>query len=255
MQERILVAIATYNERENLLPLVEAIRVAAPAADVLILDDNSPDGTGAIADELARANARIHVIHRAGKLGLGTALLTMMRHAMEHGYDFIITMDADFSHHPRYLPDLIRGMADADVTIGSRYIPGGGVQNWPWSREKMSRWTNQLVRFLLGMPVRDASGNYRCYRVSLLRRANLEHLVSRGYSFQQEVLHRCFLAGARFTETPIVFEDRRYGTSKAGIKEIARSLTALVRLGWRARFDKAALMPQMGDTPAKRKAA
>ena len=192
-----------------------------------------------LADELALRNRRIHVIHRAGKLGLGTAILAMMRHAIERNFDFLITMDADFSHHPRYLPDLLQGMASADVTIGSRYVPGGGVENWPWSRQLMSRWTNRLVRFLLGMPVRDASGNYRCYRVSLLRHANLENLVSRGYSFQQEVLHRCFLADARFAETPIIFADRRLGTSKAGMREIVRSLSALLRLGRRARFRKA----------------
>lgn len=257
MNPRILIALATYNERENLEPLAGAIRAAVPVADLLVLDDNSPDGTGAIADRLASQDSHVQVIHRQGKLGLGTAILSIMRHAMERNYDYLITMDADFSHHPRYLPDLLRGMGDADVTIGSRYIPGGGVENWPWSRQMMSRSTNRLVRFLLGMPVRDASGNYRCYRVSLLRQANLENLVSRGYSFQQEVLHRCFLAGARFAETPIVFADRRYGTSKAGLGEITRSLSALLRLGWRARFHKAQLMPvaQPLEPAADRRAA
>lgn len=241
---RVLIALATYNERENLAPLVQAVRATVPAADVLILDDNSPDGTGAAADALAQQDAKIHVIHRTGKLGLGTAILTIMRHAVAQNYDLLVTMDADFSHHPRYLPDLLQGMASADVTIGSRYVAGGGVENWPWSRRMMSKMTGKLVRFLLGMPARDTSGNYRCYRVALLRRANLDHLLSTGYSFQQEVLHRCYLAGARLGETPIIFADRKVGKSKANLKEIVRSLSTLLRLGWRARFHRAAMLPR-----------
>jgi len=242
--QRVLIALATYNERENLPALVQAIRAAVPAADVLILDDNSPDGTGAAADALTQQDARIHVIHRPGKLGLGTAILSMIRFAMDRDYDLLLTMDADFSHHPRYLPDILKGMNEADVMIGSRYVPGGGVENWPLSRRLMSQTTGRLVRFLLGMPARDTSGNYRCYRVSLLRRTNLDNLLSRGYSFQQEVLHRCCLAGAKLGETPIIFADRRVGQSKANLKEIARSLFTLLRLGWRAWFHKASMMPR-----------
>jgi dolichol-phosphate mannosyltransferase len=241
--DRVLIAIATYNERENLTPLIQEIRATVPAADILILDDNSPDGTGAAADALAQQDGHIHVIHRTGKLGLGTAILTMMRFGIDRDYAFVLTMDADFSHHPRYLPDILKGMDSADVMIGSRYVPGGGVENWPLSRRMMSRSTGRLVRFLLGMPARDTSGNYRCYRVSLLRRANLDNLISTGYSFQQEVLHRCHLAGARLGETPIIFADRKVGQSKAGMKEIARSLTTLLRLGWRAWFHKASMLP------------
>jgi dolichol-phosphate mannosyltransferase len=241
--DRVLIAIATYNERENLTPLIQEVRAAVPTADILVLDDNSPDGTGAAADALAQQDPHIHVIHRTGKLGLGTAILTMMRFGMEQNYDFVLTMDADYSHHPRYLPDILKGMDSADVMIGSRYVPGGGVENWPLSRRMMSRSTGRLVRFLLGMPARDTSGNYRCYRVSLLRRANLDNLISTGYSFQQEVLHRCYLAGARLGETPIIFADRKVGKSKAGVKEIARSLTTLLRLGWRAWFHKASMLP------------
>jgi dolichol-phosphate mannosyltransferase len=243
-QPRTLIALATYNERDNLGPLVQQIRAAVPAADVLILDDNSPDGTGAAADALAKQEAKIHVIHRTGKLGLGTAILAMMRYAMEKDYELLLTMDADFSHHPRYLPAILQGMDQADVMIGSRYVPGGGVENWPLSRRLMSKTTGQLVRVLLGMPARDTSGNYRCYRVALLRRANLDNLLSHGYSFQQEVLHRCHLAGARLGETPIIFADRKAGQSKANLKEIVRSLSTLLRLGWRASFDKASMMPR-----------
>jgi dolichol-phosphate mannosyltransferase len=254
---RILIALATYNERDNLVPLVQAIRATVPAADVLILDDNSPDGTGAAADLLAQQDSKIHVIHRTGKLGLGTAILAVMRFAMDKNYDSLLTMDADFSHHPRYLPGILQGMDQADVMIGSRYVAGGGVENWPLSRRLMSRTTGRLVRFLLGMPARDTSGNYRCYRVELLRRTNLDQLLSSGYSFQQEVLHRCFLAGGRLGETPIIFADRKVGQSKANLKEIVRSLSTLLRLGWRARMDKASMMPRMKgseSTPARRAA-
>jgi dolichol-phosphate mannosyltransferase len=243
-QTRVLIALATYNERDNLAPLVQEIRATVPTADVLILDDNSPDGTGAAADALAQQDAKIHVIHRTGKLGLGTAILHLMRFSMEENYDLLLTMDADFSHHPRYLPDILQGMDQADVMIGSRYVPGGGVENWPWSRRMMSKSTGRLVRFLLGMPARDTSGNYRCYRVALLRRANLDNLLSSGYSFQQEVLHRCHLAGAKLGETPIIFADRKAGQSKANLKEIVRSLSTLLKLGWRARFNQASMMPQ-----------
>lgn len=247
---RTLIALATYNERDNLAPLVQAIRAQVPTADVLVLDDNSPDGTGVAADALAQQDAKIHVIHRAGKEGLGTAILALMRFAIEERYDLLLTMDADFSHHPRYLSDILKGMDHADVMIGSRYVSGGGVENWPWSRRMMSRSTGRLVRFLLGLPARDTSGNYRCYRVSLLRRANLDNLLSHGYSFQQEVLHRCCLAGAKLGETPIIFADRKAGKSKANLKEIMRSLTTLLRLGWRAHFHQASMMPRPEVTGA-----
>ncbi len=243
-QPRVLVALATYNERDNLAALVQEIRTTVAAADILIMDDHSPDGTGALADMLAAADPRIQVMHRPGKLGLGTALLAITRHALAKDYDCLITMDADFSHQPRYLPDLLRGMDHADVMLGSRYVPGGGTENWPWSRRIMSRGTNALVRLMLGMPVCDASGNYRCYRVALLKRANLDDVLSRGYSFQQEALYRCWLAGALLGETPIVFAERRGGRSKANLREIVRSLWALGRLFWRARFRKASMMPR-----------
>jgi dolichol-phosphate mannosyltransferase len=240
--ERILVSLATYNERDNLVPLVEEIQAMLPRADVLIVDDNSPDGTGRLADELAARDQRIRVLHRAGKLGLGTAILAAMRFAMDHGYHLLVNMDADFSHHPRYLPALIAGMPDRDVMIGSRYVPGGGTVNWPQSRRLISWGVNVIARLLLRIPARDTSGAYRCYRVSLLGRANLDGLWSHGYSFQEEVLYRLRLAGARLGETPIVFEDRRAGSSKVNLREAARSLTILMGLGVRSLFglDRAA---------------
>jgi dolichol-phosphate mannosyltransferase len=233
---RILVSLATYNERDNLAPLIREVQVMLPTAEVLVIDDNSPDGTGKVADDLAAADPRIHVMHRAGKLGLGTAILAGMRYAMDQQYDYLLNMDCDFSHHPRYLPAILAGMDRRDVMIGSRYVPGGGTKNWPLSRQLISQSVNLMVRFLLRMPARDASGAYRCYRVSLLRRVELDRVISRGYSFQQEVLYRCRRAGARIGETPIIFEDRRAGSSKVNMREAVRSIGMLLYIGVHAFF-------------------
>jgi dolichol-phosphate mannosyltransferase len=230
-QQRVLVSLATYNEHDNLGPLVREIHAAVPQADVLVIDDHSPDGTGQLADELAAKDPRVHVLHRPGKQGLGTAILAAMRYAMGHGYDLLVNMDADFSHHPRYLPALLAGMKTADVMIGSRYITGGGTVNWPWTRRLMSQGVNVVVRILMRLPARDASGGYRCYRVAKLRQTDLDRLLSHGYSFQQEVLYRCRRAGCRIGETAIVFENRRAGASKVDPREALRSMAVLLRLG------------------------
>lgn len=230
-EPRVLVSMATYNERDNLRPLIEGVHSFLPNADVLVIDDNSPDGTGKLADELAAADPRIKVLHRPSKLGLGTATLAAMRYAIEHGYDYLQNMDADFSHPPRFLPGILAGMATRDVMIGSRYVAGGGTENWPVQRLILSRGVNTLVRFLFRMPVADASGAFRCYRVSMLADAHLEETQSRGYSFQQEVLFRCHRAGARLGEYPIVFENRRAGKSKVNWAEAVRSIAMILWLG------------------------
>jgi dolichol-phosphate mannosyltransferase len=234
--DRVLVCMATYNERENLETLIKEILQTVPSADILVIDDNSPDGTGQIADSLAGADSRIHVLHRPGKLGLGTAILAAMRYAMDHDYDLLVNMDADYSHHPRYLPAVLAGLRKNDVMIGSRYVPGGGTLNWPLSRRLMSGGINLIVRLLMRLPARDTSGGYRGYKVALLRRTNLDRLVSRGYSFQQEVLYRCRRAHAKVGETPILFEDRRLGATKANLKEIVRSFSTIIYLGLQAFF-------------------
>jgi len=231
---RLLVSLATYNEHDNLAPLTAEIHAVLPSADILVIDDNSPDGTGRLADELAGRDKRIHVLHRPGKLGLGTATIQAMQYAMGHTYDLLINMDADFSHHPRYLPALLAGMDRHDIMIGSRYVRGGGSENWPWQRLLISQTVNAMVRFLMRLPAHDCSGAYRCYRVALLRRVPLHRIISRGYSFQQEVLYRCRKAGARIGETPIVFANRRAGTSKVNTREAVRSVSLLLYLGVQA---------------------
>jgi dolichol-phosphate mannosyltransferase len=229
--QSVLVTLATYNERENLPELIAAIFQVVPHVHVLVIDDNSPDGTGTLADELSTADERVHVLHRAGKLGLGTATIAGMRYAIEHGYDFVLNMDADFSHHPRYIPALIAGMVDHDVMIGSRYVPGGGVPGWPLKRRLMSKAINTYARFLLWLPARDTSGAFRCYRVASLAKLDFARILSRGYSFQEEVLYWCRRAGCRFGETPIIFEDRRYGSSKINRAEAIAALWIIFRLG------------------------
>lgn len=231
-QPKLLVSLATYNEKDNIRPLVDDIRLHAPHASILIIDDNSPDGTGAIADEIGRALPNIHVIHRAGKLGLGTAVLTGMRFAIEHGYDYFLNMDADFSHPPRFIPALLAGMKDHDVMIGSRYVPGGGVEGeFNLKRKFMSTGINLYARALLGLRTRDNSGSYRCYRVSKLAEIDLSAVRSRGYSFMEEILYWCKTVGCRMGETPILFENRRAGTSKINSKEAIKALQIILELG------------------------
>jgi dolichol-phosphate mannosyltransferase len=235
-EPRILVSLATYNEAGNVAALISEIHKIVPGADVLVIDDNSPDGTWKIVEELGTADTRIKLLRRPGKLGLGTALIAAMKYAMEHDYDYLQNMDADFSHPPRYLPGILAGMSKYDVMIGSRYVAGGGTENWPLPRRIMSRGVNLLVRFLFRMPVQDASGAYRCYRVSKLRETRLDRVRSRGYSFQQEVLFRCQKAGCKLGEYPIIFENRRAGASKVNRKEAVRSISMILYLGVRNFF-------------------
>jgi dolichol-phosphate mannosyltransferase len=233
---RTLVTIATYNEIENLPRLVEEIWQVAPLADILVIDDNSPDGTGKWCDERAASEPRLKCVHRAGKLGLGTATIAGMQYAIEHGYDYVLNMDADFSHHPRYVPAILAAMGDAngekfDVSIGSRYCPGGGTKDWPFKRRLMSWGVNTYARCLLGLQARDTSGAFRCYRVSMLKKLDFSRIKSRGYSFQEEILWRLKRVGARMSETPIVFADRELGQSKINKQEAVNALAIILRLG------------------------
>ena len=230
VQSPLVITLCTYNERDNLLPLIREIHQFAPDADVVVVDDNSPDGTGQLADELAAADARIRVLHRPGKQGLGSATVAGFRYGVEHGYELLINMDADFSHHPRYLPQLRACLDIADVSIGSRYVPGGGVVGWSWLRYLMSGGINAYARLLLGLTNRDNSGSFRCYRVSKLAQLDFDQVRSRGYSFQEEILYMCRCVGCRFQEVPIIFEDRRAGTSKINGKESVLALWIIARL-------------------------
>jgi len=229
---RLLVSLATYDESANLRPLVMAIRAQAPNASILIIDDNSPDGTGRIADELQASLPEIHVIHRAGKLGLGTAVLDGMKFAIANHFDYFLNLDADFSHPPRFIPAILAGMEDVDVMIGSRYIPGGGVEgDFNLKRKFMSTGINLYARLFLGLRTKDNSGSYRCYRVSKLRQIDLSRVRSRGYSFMEEILYWCRSVGCKFGETPILFENRRSGYSKINTKEAIKALQIIFELG------------------------
>jgi dolichol-phosphate mannosyltransferase len=228
---RTLVSVATYNELENLPLLVDEIFAVAPQVDLLVIDDNSPDGTGVWAQERSQADNRVHVLHRAGKLGLGTATIAAMQYAIEQDYDYLLNLDADFSHHPRYIPDLLAGMDDVDVMIGSRYCPGGGVKDWPLKRRLMSQGVNFYARTSLGLKPKDCSGAYRCFRVSTLRELDFSQIRSRGYSFQEEILWHLKRVGARFGETPILFADRERGQSKINSREAVAALWIIFRLG------------------------
>lgn len=226
----LLITLCTYNERENLARLIPAIHEVAPQADVLVVDDNSPDGTGQLVDAMAEEDARVHAIHRAGKLGLGTALLAALEYAVGHGYTYVLNLDADFSHDPKAIPDLLAEMEHADVAIGSRYIAGGGVENWPFHRKLMSRVINGTTRWALGLKLQDMSGSFRCYRVSKLAELDFGRIEARGYAVLQELLFRLHRQGCRMVEVPITFKDREAGESKINWREAVAALGMIFRL-------------------------
>lgn len=212
-----LIVVPTYNERGNIEQLVADILRTAPQVDLLIIDDNSPDGTGQLADEIHARQPQVSVLHRAGKLGLGTAYIQGFHYAIEHGYDYVFEMDADFSHDPKYIPSFLQAMEGtgaADLVIGSRYIPGGDTPNWSPLRKFISGGGNIFARAVLWIPVHDCTSGFRCYRVSALATLHLEHVHSTGYAFQVEMAYAMWQSGYRIREVPIVFEDRRVGQSK-----------------------------------------
>jgi dolichol-phosphate mannosyltransferase len=210
---RALLCLPTYDEAENIRPITEAILAAAPV-DILVIDDNSPDGTGRIADEIAAAEPRVHVLHRKGKEGLGKAYLAGFRWALERDYDLVLEMDADFSHNPRYLPAMLAAARDADLVLGSRYVPGGGTVNWGVGRKILSRGGSIYARTILGLGVRDLTGGFKCFRRAVLESIDLDSVECSGYAFQIELTYRAHRRGFRIAEIPIVFEDRRVGASK-----------------------------------------
>ncbi len=231
---KMLVIIPTYNEIDNLSPLLEEIFSYAPGTDILIVDDNSPDGTGELADKFHQENEHVHVLHRAGKLGLGTAYIAGFKYAIEQGYDAAFEMDADFSHDPKYLPDFLKAIENADLVIGSRYIPGGDTPNWTLLRRFISGGGNIFARFMLGIPVHDCTAGYRCYRRQVLESIDLDSIQSQGYAFQIELVYRVMQHGFKIVETPIVFMDRRVGKSKMSRTIVIEGFTYVIK----ARFRK-----------------
>ena len=221
---RILVIIPTYDEAENLRLIVARVRAAVPAAHVLVADDNSPDGTGQLADELAAADGHVHVLHRLGKEGLGAAYLAGFGWGIDAGFDVLVEMDADGSHQPEQLPDLLAALADADLVLGSRWVEGGRVVNWPKSRELLSRGGNLWARLALGIPLRDATGGYRAFRRETLLGLGLNDVASAGYCFQVDLAWRGLKAGYRVVEVPIIFVERERGDSKMSRKIVVEAL-------------------------------
>ncbi|NUR88676.1 MAG: polyprenol monophosphomannose synthase [Nonomuraea sp.] len=222
---RVLVVVPTYNERDNLPLIARRIRAAVPEAHLLVADDNSPDRTGEVADELAAADDHVHVLHRKGKQGLGAAYIAGFRWGLDEGYDVVVEMDADGSHQPEELPKLLEALADgADLAIGSRWVPGGKVVDWPARREFLSRGANLYVRLMLGLPVRDATAGYRAYRRSTLEKIGLSDVESQGYCFQVDLTLRTVRHGLRAAEVPITFVERTIGHSKMSGKVVAEAL-------------------------------
>lgn len=234
MPDRSLIVVPTYNERENLERLVVELRATLPDAEVLVVDDASPDGTGAIADRLAAADGRVHVMHRPGKLGLGTAHMDALDWALTRGYDVVLTMDCDHTHRPADARALLGVLAErgADVAVGTRYGAGRGIADWPLWRQAVTRTAHLATRLVLGLPF-DATNALRAYRVPALRRVPYRSITGEGYSFMFEMLLLCAQAGLHIVELPVVMPYRQEGVSKISRREVVRAVTALGRLGAR----------------------
>ncbi len=216
--------IPTYNELENIARIISRTRKAVPDAHILIADDNSPDGTGRLADEIASADDHVHVMHRRGKEGLGAAYLAGFEWGVNDGYEVLVEMDADGSHQPEQLPDLLAALADADLVLGSRWVKGGEVVNWPKSREALSRAGNLWTRIMLGIPLRDATGGFRAFGRKTLLGLELDNVASAGYCFQVDLAWRALRGGFRVVEVPITFIEREYGTSKMSKRIVIEAL-------------------------------
>jgi dolichol-phosphate mannosyltransferase len=247
---RILVAIPTYNESDNIERIVRAVLEHLSHAHVLVIDDSSPDGTGLIADRLAAQDSRVQVLHRPTKAGLGSAYLTAFRWALQRNYDAVIEMDADFSHDPADLPRLVHAAQDADVVIGSRYVAGGSVENWALGRRLLSKAGNLYASLALGLPIRDSTAGFRLYTSRALEALDLSEISTNGYAFQVEMTYRAFRAGLEITEIPIVFVDRRVGKSKMSRKIVVEALLWVAKEAVRSRLENLGLRRKAGKVAA-----
>jgi dolichol-phosphate mannosyltransferase len=231
--ERALVIVPTYNERENVTRLIDAVLYQDPSIDVLVIDDGSPDGTGQLADEIAAVNPRVNVIHRPSKMGLGTAYLAGFKWALQRSYAYVLEMDADFSHDPAHLPQFLTSIQDADLVLGSRYREGRvTVVNWPVARLLLSYFANVYARVVTGLQLYDATGGFKCFRRSVLEAINLDDVRSNGYAFQIEMSFRAWRRGFRIVEIPIVFVDRTEGVSKMSKRIVREAIWMVWRLRW-----------------------
>ncbi len=228
---KVLVVIPTYNERENLPLIVAGVQAAAPEVYILVADDNSPDGTGEVADDLAADDKAVQVLHRANKSGLGAAYLEAFQWAKDHGYDVVVEMDADGSHSPSDLVKILASLADNDVVLGSRWVKGGRVVNWPKSRELLSRGGNLYTRLWLGIPLRDATGGFRAYRMTAINQLDISKVESQGYCFQVDMAWRVIRSGLRITEVPITFVEREIGESKMNQAIVKEALWRVTQWG------------------------
>ena len=233
MSERALVIVPTYNERENIRAIIDSVLTKDSRIDILVVDDGSPDGTGQIVDDVAASNARVFVLHRAGKMGLGTAYLAGFRWALEREYEYVFEMDADFSHNPDHLPEFLRRITDADLVLGSRYRNGRvTVVNWPMSRLLLSYFANIYARSVTGLPLFDSTGGFKCFRRKVLESIDLNAVKSNGYAFQIEMSFRAWKKGFRIAEIPIVFVDRTEGESKMSKRIVREAVWMVWRLRW-----------------------
>ena len=229
---RTVVVLPTYNEAENIVGFLHAVRQAAPDVDIVVVDDDSPDGTGSLAEETASELGRIKVLHRPGKLGLGAAYRHGFTTAFDEGYEVIVSMDSDYSHDPEVIPTMLQLLADgADAVIGSRYVPGGATVDWPLRRRVLSKWGNRYTAAVLQLPVSDCTSGYRAYRAEVLRAINPAATTAEGYAFLTELVRKLIADGATIVETPIVFRDRRFGTSKMSGRIIAESMLLVTKWG------------------------
>ena len=243
---RVLVILPTYNEADNVLALVSQVLEQSPAIEVLVVDDNSPDGTGRLVAETALGEPRLHLLQRPGKLGLGTAYLAGFRYGLDHAFELVFTMDCDFSHNPKYLPVMLEALERHDVVVGSRYVPGGGILNWPWHRRVLSRFANSYARTLLRLELHDCTAGYRGYRREVLEAVDPFRIRSSGYSFLEEMAWRVTRCGFSIGEIPIVFEQRKAGASKIESSEIYRAAWTVLRTALRP--------PKLPATPPRPRA-